>query len=372
MEAGMSLKTELENARKDIKTDAYPISIRELASLYKEGELDIHPEFQRFLRWTPEQKTKLIESLLLGIPIPSVFFFQREDGVLDVVDGLQRISTILQFMGELRDEEGGLLPPLILEEADYLPSLKGRVWSLADASNFIGEDIQRFFRQEKIDVKVLLRDSDDQAKYELFQRINTGGTPLSEQEVRNCILIMVNRPAYFWLEETAANPDFVACCPLPDRVLLERYDLELVLRFAILYDIPLDEIKEIKDLGQFLTSSMRTALAPDGKDLTAIGDVFQRTFALLNAAAGDNALRKYDGAKGRFGGPFLISAFELVALGLSQNIAFAEQQGPEWLLEKIKGVWSDPRAEGIYGQGVSTARRLPKTLELGRDFFGQP
>jgi hypothetical protein len=55
----MALRDELEIARKDIKTDSYPISIRELASLYREGELDIHPEFQRFLRWSTEQKNHL-------------------------------------------------------------------------------------------------------------------------------------------------------------------------------------------------------------------------------------------------------------------------------------------------------------------------
>lgn len=367
----MTLKAELDDARKDIKTDSYPISIRELASLYKEGELDIHPEFQRFLRWSPEQKTKLVESLLLGIPIPSIFVFQREDGVLDVVDGLQRISTILHFMGELRDEDGKTLEPLVLEEADYLPSLKGKVWSPSDSDSFIGEDIQRFFRQEKIDVKVLLRDSDAQAKYELFQRINTGGTPLSEQEVRNCILIMINRPAYFWLEDASKNESFQICCPLPERVLLERYDLELVLRFAILHDIDLDEVKEIKDLGQFLTTRMRDALAEGGKDLAHIDTVFDRTFKLLAEAAGDDALRKFDAGKARFSGPFLISAFELVALGIAQNLDHAEAKGSEWVLGKIQAIWSDPRADGIYGRGVSTARRLPKTLEVGRAFFGE-
>jgi uncharacterized protein with ParB-like and HNH nuclease domain len=193
----MSLKSELDTARKDIKTDSYPISIRELASLYKDGELDIHPEFQRFLRWTDDQKTKLVESILLGIPIPSIFVFQRDDGVLDVVDGLQRISTILQFMGELKDENGHLLPLLLMGNAQYLPSLEGKRWQSDDPTKAIGDDIQKFFRQEKLDVKILLRESDDQAKYELFQRINTGGTPLSDQEVRNCILIMINRDAYF-------------------------------------------------------------------------------------------------------------------------------------------------------------------------------
>jgi hypothetical protein len=367
----MPLKEELEEGRKDIKTDSYPVSIRELASLYKEGELDIHPEFQRFLRWTPEQKTTLIESLLLGIPIPSIFVFQREDGVLDVVDGLQRISTILQFMGELKDEGGTVLPCLTMTKAVYLPSLEGMSWKSEDKDKAISDEVQKFFRQEKIDVKILLRESDDQAKYELFQRINTGGTPLSDQEVRNCILIMVNRDAYFWLEGLAQDERFKNCCPIPDRLALERYDLELALRFCLLYDVDIAGIQEVPDLSQYLTTQMRTQFMPGGKDLQTVGAVFARTFSVLDAACGDNALRKYDGKKGKFGGPFLISAFELVALGVAANIDRVEQKGAAWLTTKIESIWSDARSEGIYGQGVSTARRLPKTLSLGREFFAE-
>lgn len=367
----MSLKEELNLARKTIKTDSYPMSIREFASLYKENELDIHPEFQRFLRWTPDQKTKLIESILLGIPVPSVFFFQREDGVLDVVDGLQRLSTILQFMGELKDEDGAFLPCLAMSKAQYLPSLENKKWKAENSEMEIGDEVQKFFRQEKLDVKILLRDSDDQAKYELFQRINTGGTPLSDQEVRNCILIMINRKAYFWLEEQSRFENFRNCCPIPERLVLERYELELILRFATLYDISIGNVKEVSDLSHFLTTEMRTRFSPDAADLSIITDRFERVFTALDNACGENALRKFDASKARFAGPFLISAFELVALGVAANIDFVEKHDQEWLKRKVQTIWSDPRAEGIYGQGVSTARRLPRTLEVGRIFFSE-
>ena len=367
----MALRDELEIARKDIKTDSYPISIRELASLYREGELDIHPEFQRFLRWSTEQKTTLVESLLLGIPIPSIFVFQRTDGVLDVVDGLQRISTILHFMGELKDENGNMLSPLVMSKATYLPSLEGKQWLSDDNSKSVGEDIQKFFRQEKIDIKILLRESDDQAKYELFQRINTGGTPLSDQEVRNCILIMINRDSFFEIENLSRYDRFINCCPIPERLSLERYDLELVLRFLLLKDIKTKDILDSFDLSQFLTTEMRESFAPGARDFKSDYDVFRRVFAALDEACGDNALRKYDAKKKRFGGPFLISAFELIALGVAANIDFVEGKGVTWLAAKIEAIWSDPRAEGIYGQGVSTARRLPKTLSVGRTFFSE-
>lgn len=367
----MSLMDELAQARTEIKTDSYPITIRELVSLYREGELDIHPEFQRFLRWTPEQKTKLVESILLGIPLPSIFLYQREDGVLDVVDGLQRISTILQFMGELRDENDSTIPMLTLETAQYLPSLEGKCWQANETREGVGDEIQRFFRQEKIFVQVLLRESDDQAKYELFQRINTGGTPLSDQEVRNCILIMVNRERYFWLEKLSREPTFQNCTPVPDRLLAERYDVELALRFIVLHNIDLVEISEISDLGQFLTSEMRRIFSEGEANFDQVQDVFCRTFTVLDASLGDNALRRYSSGQERFSGPFLISAFELVALGVAANIDYVEKCGTEWLREKVKAIWTDSRTDGIYGQGVSTARRLPKTLELGRKFFSE-
>src|SRR5437870_10728564 len=88
----MGLKDEIAQRRAAIHTDGYPMSIGELINLYRDGELDIHPEFQRFFRWSNEQKSRLIESLLLGIPIPSIFVSQRENGVWDVIDGLQRLS----------------------------------------------------------------------------------------------------------------------------------------------------------------------------------------------------------------------------------------------------------------------------------------
>jgi Protein of unknown function DUF262 len=99
-----------------------------LANLYRDGELDIHPEFQRFYRWDDEQKSRFIESILLGIPIPSFFVAQRDDGKWDVIDGLQRLSTIFQLMGLLRDEQGRRVPPLRLTRTKYLPSLDGMLW----------------------------------------------------------------------------------------------------------------------------------------------------------------------------------------------------------------------------------------------------
>ena len=111
-----SLEEQITETRRTISSDGYPMSVGELTNLYRDGELLIRPEFQRFFRWTSLQKSRLVESLLLGIPLPSIFVAQTEKGTWELVDGLQRVSTILQLQGELKGEDGKRLPPLILEE----------------------------------------------------------------------------------------------------------------------------------------------------------------------------------------------------------------------------------------------------------------
>ena len=156
----MALQDEIIAKSAQIKTDSYPMSIGELVNLYRDGELDVHPEFQRVYRWTPTQRTRLIESVLLGIPMPPIFVAQRLDGIWDVVDGVQRLSTILQFMGELKERNGNAFPPLALEATKFLPSLGGKTWSGEDIDSRFTRDQQLYFKRAKIDVNIVLKESD--------------------------------------------------------------------------------------------------------------------------------------------------------------------------------------------------------------------
>src|SRR6185437_10092460 len=101
------LAEEIVSAQRHVKTDAYQMSIGEIVSMYDSREIIIDPDFQRLFRWDNSQKSKFIESILLGIPIPSIFVFEREDGSWELIDGLQRVSTLLEFMGKLRAPDGG-------------------------------------------------------------------------------------------------------------------------------------------------------------------------------------------------------------------------------------------------------------------------
>jgi hypothetical protein len=370
----MTLIEEIENRQKEITTDGYPMSIGELISLYREDELDIHPEFQRFFRWSPLQKTKLIESILLGIPIPSIFVSQRQDGVWDVVDGLQRLSTIFEFVGILRDENGNLLPPSTLLETSYLPSLKDKMWDKhGDDANSFDQSLRLTFKREKIDVKIVKKESDASIKYELFQRLNTLGSKLSDQEVRNCLLVMLNKDFYQWLKDLSVNESFINTLVLTDKAIEEQYNMELALRYFILKKFDPNEIKN-KELGEYLTEKMLELCNDKTFDFETEAAQFKKTFEILDFSMSEMAFKRYNLSKTRFEGKFILSAFEVISVGLGRNIQqyIAEPLNgrlKQNIEDKIKAVWADPKYQDKSGSGVRANFRIPVIVPLGQHIF---
>ena len=179
----MGLNDELERAQRQVKTDTLSMSIGELASMYENSELNINPVFQRLFRWEQHQKSKLIESILLGIPVPPIFLFETKNGNWELVDGLQRISTIFEFMGILRDGRSSTLrPPSSMTSTAYLPSFQNVIWespSIEDDENLKAKSLPKTmkfeFRRARLDLQILKRPSDAHTKYDLFQRLNSGG-----------------------------------------------------------------------------------------------------------------------------------------------------------------------------------------------------
>jgi len=306
----VSLVDEISENRRKIASDGYPISLGEVVNMYIEGDVDIHPEFQRIFRWSDTQKSKLIESILLGIPLPSFFVSQREDGIWDVVDGLQRLATILSFMGLYRDEKKILLPHLVLEKTNYLPHLLGVTW---DNENPLPIEVQRDFKRYKLDFKIIKKESDNSAKYDLFQRLNTGGSSLQGQEVRDCLLIMINPSAYEFIKELAETADFISCTPMTDRKEDERYRHELVLRFFIYKNLLSDteRASQYNDVDSFLSTEMAEIFAVDSDfNYHVESQFFLEFFSKLNDSQGDEAFKSYDGV--RYKGGFILSRYEWI------------------------------------------------------------
>jgi hypothetical protein len=362
----MTLSEEISRERKKVHTNSYPMSIGELANLYKDDELYIYPEFQRIFRWTNEQRSRLIESILLGIPLPPIFVSQRHDGVWDVVDGVQRLSTIFQYMGILKGPLGDHVAPIPLIGTPFLPSLQDKQW---DDATTEGQEVRLAIKRTKMDINIVMKESDERTKYELFMRLNTAGTPLSPQEVRNCLMIMAYPDLYKWINGLSLHPNFVESIALSENAIDEKYSMELVLRFATLIDIDPMCLATVGDIGEFLNESL-SGLHDRFQNPAwrrSIENAFVATFDILNAALEANAFRRYN--SGRYKGGFSIAAYEVVGIGCGYAILNSLPSPDRRCVDISQSIWTDVEFLDNSGSGVRASTRISTTIPYGRKLY---
>jgi len=356
----MNLQQEIQEKANQIFRDAYQMSIGELMNLYKDNELDIHPEFQRVFRWSDFQKTRLIESIMLNIPIPPIFVSQNNEGIWDVIDGVQRLSTIFEFVGIFKNENGETAPPLVLQKTDYLPSFAGVSWNNDTSELGFTKEQQLIFKRARIDVVIMKKESDARTKYDLFQRLNTGGTRLSEQEVRNCLMIMTDKKLYDFVENLDKVSSFAGCLPITDRKTDEQYRMELVVRLLVAEHIDWGDIKKYSDFSELLDKEVLRLCNTD-IDYEGIGERFRNTFDLIYGVLDENAFKKFNGTK--YSGQVMAASFQAIAYGVFVNIKdiLKLEEKNVWLEEKIKSLYS---ADFFVKSTTPGVQSIPRYKEL--------
>ncbi len=359
-----ALEHALDAVKKDVKTDSYPMSIGELVGMYEKGEIVLRPEYQRYFRWTHEQKSKLIESVLIGLPLPSFFMAQDANGNWEVVDGMQRLSTILDFMGVLKEEntrqENYTRFDKLTDDLFYLKEFADKSWG--DFSRRIHLD----FKRAKIQITILMRTTNLDAKFELFQRLNSGGTAITGQELRNAILAGEKPDMLSWFEKLANDDDFQKVTGLTDNEKATRYDMELVLRFIVFSSTYASQLRKFNGVDVFLTHILREIIGDTNFDHSNEENRFKKTFKVIHETQGANAL-KYKTTPGT--GKFSISFFEAVALGIAQNIDNLPDN--DTIRKKINSIGNDQKYKDASGSGKNANFRIPKLLELGKEYFAK-
>ena len=368
------LEEQLALASRKVVTDSITMSFGEIANYYRDGDLDINPEFQRAFRWTIDKRSNLIESLLLSIPLPSVFVFEDKDKKLELVDGLQRLSTVFEFMGILKDAEAGnLRKASVLVKTKYLPELSGAVWSL---SNFSVEDrsadmhgldtsFQRKIRTSRVQVEILRHPSDADTKYDLFQRLNRGGETANAQEVRNCLCVMANEDAFIEIKRFAAERFFLTLLRLTENAIQQQRHLEWLMRILVHTKFDYDNSYDVEN---FIDNGMKQILEqPD--PLSLLPDI-RETFGLLAEAHGDSALLPNLGAGGR-GNRVSLRQIESIAVGIARNIAAirVHAQPQEFVASRVREFWNQEEVERMSAAGLSPTQRIPRTVPFGTNWF---
>jgi hypothetical protein len=346
------------------------MSVGELLNLYRDRELDIHPEFQRVFRWGIQQKSRLIESLLLGIPLPSLYVATNDLGVWEVIDGVQRLSTIFEFMGELSgpisSDNGDLenKPPLKLEGTKHLPSLNAVEFATMDHA------LRLEFKRTRLDIKVLAREEGaSTGKFDLFERLNTYGEPLSPQELRNCVLVSLNPKRFRWLKALAENPNFRSCTLLSETQIAEKYDMDLALRFVVLRNAA---PSEIGDVHEFLRDKMEAVALDPNFDEELETKRFFEVFEFLDNQTQGNVFRHWSEKHNAFRGGFSLAAFEGLGLAVGRhwdqltkekqkfNVTLVVEE--LWKSDAYKNSFSGLRARERMARVTPTAEQLVSAL----------
>ena len=263
-----------------IRVRTEPAVVALLLSRIEHDEIDLAPDFQRLSGiWNAEKKSRLIESLLLRIPIPVFYVAADEEERWAVVDGVQRLSTI-------RDYVAGRFP---LSRLEYRTEFDGR--RFAD----LPRPMQRRIGETQFVVNVIEPGTPPEVTFNIFRRINTGGSPLNGQEIRHAL----NRgPVRAYLKELAASDEFAEATNRkirPDRM----DDRACVLRFLAFRMTPWEEYSG-KSLDEYLDAAMKAINRMKQERRNVLADDFRRAMRAAADIFGDDAFRKrYAPAAGR-------------------------------------------------------------------------
>lgn len=295
-----------EDAQDRLVLQSSDMSLETIAAMVQKGAIDTDPAYQRRERWSLIKQSALIESFLLNIPIPPIYLAEETYGRYSVIDGKQRVMSITRFLG---DE-----------------------FALTGLERFAAVNNQRFSdlpREIKnalmirpwVRVVTLLRQSDPELKYEVFERLNTGGEALFPQEIRNSafrgslnnLLIDLSGNAFLRAQlkiEKNSEPAY-----------LQMQDVEYVLRFLCM-------TSEWKDFSGDYRRSMDRFMAenrnPSPERLRELRNLFESSIERCKEIWGENAFKRYSG--GEFRNQFLAGMFDaqMVAVSLVKNSRMSE------------------------------------------------
>ncbi|MGY0650383.1 DUF262 domain-containing protein [Luteimonas sp. A537] len=345
-----NLEQAITRKRNSLKTDRLDMSFGELMSMFADGDLFITPEYQRVFRWHPFQQTRFIESVLLGIPIPPIFVAEDQDGKWELVDGLQRISTVFAFFGLLEGRPDKNNFPLT--EGELIPELAGYT------QDTIPIKLKTTLKRSVCRVEIVRWDSTEDVRYELFNRLNTGASPLSDQEIRNCIFRAYPIDLNAILKEIAADEKFCTLIKPSESKKEQMFLEELALRFFAFKHLA-GEFRTT--VPQFLTEYMRSvSMGVTELDLAAEKSYLTSFIELLSARYGSQIFRPK--------GNFAQHIFDSLAYAVPK--AFPIIAGnEERIAEKIEQLLGDANYQAI-GTSTFSNTRIRNRMNRASEIFG--
>lgn len=262
----------------DINIDTKEPTIEQLLRRIDEEALDLAPDFQRHANlWKDEAKSRLIESIIIRIPLPAFYIDATDEDRWIVVDGIQRLSALKQFVTDKKLRLSGL---------EYLKSLEGKNYD-----EVVKEEkrYQRRILETQVTVYLINKGTPPEVKYNIFKRINTGGLPMSPQEIRHAL--NPGKGNRFILK-LADSEDFKKVVPLGHKRIMRMDDREFVLAFLSFILTNYQDYKNYPSRNLFLTRNLVILNKKSSEELDKLDELFKRTMNTAWNIFGDNAYRK--------------------------------------------------------------------------------
>ena len=343
----------------DIRVSTRNFSLRNTIDMIAEGGLDLAPDFQRLHVWNQVQKVQLIESVLLQIPLPAFYFAEDAAGVMQVVDGVQRLSTINDFVAGEPSQGGGF--PLI--GLEYLGDVKGQRF------NDLPAVWKRRIYNTQIVAHVIEPSTPPAVMYDIFRRINTGGTPLRAQEIRHCVSKKRSRS---YLKELTEAPAFETATNGKLKNHIRMVDRELALRFVAFWRSGPEGYSRSDSLESFLlraTRSLDNEHEIGDSTLIDIRTAFECGLTLAHEVFGPYAFRKWPTGLDRLA-PINRALFETWTVELARS----DKTGVQENAEEIRDLARQGMAfDTDYIQSISSAtgdvRAVQMRFQKTRDFI---
>ncbi|PRQ06574.1 GmrSD restriction endonuclease domain-containing protein [Enhygromyxa salina] len=331
-----------------IRVHTKHFSLRQVVDMIEEKDIDIAPDFQRLYVWKDRQKWSLIESILLGIPLPTFYFNEDKDGKMQVVDGVQRLTTIYDFV---RGEK------FALGAVDYLNDLRNSTFDQ------LGATFKRRMNNTQLVVHVIDPQTPYRVKFDIFRRINTGGSPLSSQEIRHC---MSRERSRTLLANLAASQPFALATGGSLYKHIRMADREVVLRFCAFSMFGSDNYSAAHSLDAFLvraTEKLDDPAAFGDEELAALDAAFRRAMRNAYTVFGDHAFRKWPLDNDRRN-PINRALFEVWAVVLAQYEESVVAAGAAELATAARGLMThDQEFIEAISQGTGDMRRVRKRFD---------
>ena len=265
------------SSKRKIYTDIGDPDIKGLHDKYRRGRLNIQPDFQRQFVWDVKKSSQLIESAMLGIPLPVVYFSEESGGKTSVIDGQQRLTAFFSFIdGKFpNDTEFKLSGLKIFKDLN-----KKKYTDLSD-------EYQERVSECNIRVITFKQDSDEDLKFEIFERLNSGSVKLNDQELRNCIYRGRYNVLLRKLSEDRKYMDIMGYSAPHKRMI----DVEYVLRFASFFHQTY--LKYVGPMKKFMNVEMETRQNISDADADNLKKAFKNSVSIVYSLLGRNAFRRF-------------------------------------------------------------------------------